>query len=130
MKLEFPRNGTSRCPFVPGQKSFPVLLSLCPGTRAGAKILGQTPLSRDVPGQNEFKNFNKMTRFPVFGHHFCVLEHLFLLCLVLSRVPSRILAVPALPVHWQDFELVQLSLCPKKLHCPVSLETLVYLQNF
>ena len=29
-----------------------ILLSLCPGTRAGAKILGQTPLSLDVPGQN------------------------------------------------------------------------------
>ena len=39
---------------VPGQKYFLVLLSLCPETRAGAKIPGQTPLSRDVPGQNEF----------------------------------------------------------------------------
>jgi hypothetical protein len=29
-------------------------VSLCPGTRAGAKIPGQTPLSRDVPGQNHF----------------------------------------------------------------------------
>jgi hypothetical protein len=27
-------------------------VSLCPGTRAGANVLGQTPLSRDVPGQN------------------------------------------------------------------------------
>ena len=26
-----------------------VPLSLCPGTRAGAKILGQTPLFQDVP---------------------------------------------------------------------------------
>ena len=32
-----------------------VPVSLCPWTRAGAKILGQTPLSRDVPGQNELK---------------------------------------------------------------------------
>jgi hypothetical protein len=60
-----------------------------------------------------------MTRFPVFGHHFPVLEHPFpvleqyflflehhfpvkerpfLLCPVLSRVPSWILAVPARPV--------------------------------
>ena len=31
-----------------GQKYFLVPLSLCPGTRAGAKIPGQTPLSRDV----------------------------------------------------------------------------------
>ena len=36
-----------------------------------------------------------MTRFPVFGHHFPVLEYRFLLCPVLSHVPSRILAVPA-----------------------------------
>ena len=62
------RDGTSRCPFVPGQKKFPcpvvplsrdkkvlpVPLSLCPGTMAGANVPGQTPLSRDVPGQNEF----------------------------------------------------------------------------
>ena len=39
-------DGTSRCPFVPGQKYFLLLLSLCPGTRAGAKIPGQTALSR------------------------------------------------------------------------------------
>jgi hypothetical protein len=40
----------SRCPFVPGKKKyFLVLLFLCPGTRAGAKIPGQTPLSWDVP---------------------------------------------------------------------------------
>jgi hypothetical protein len=48
----------SCCPFVPGQKYFLVPLSLCPGTRAGAKIPGQIPLSRDVPGQN---NFSKKT---------------------------------------------------------------------
>ena len=46
-----------------------------------------------------------MTRFPVFGHHFVVLEYHFpalecpfLLCPILSRVPSWILAVPARPV--------------------------------
>ena len=66
------------------------------------------------------------------------LECPFLLCPVLSCVPSRILAVPACPVPWQDFWLVPLSLCPRtmkellshcpeKLHCPcpVPLETLV-----
>jgi hypothetical protein len=31
----------SFCPFVPGQKHFLVPLSLCTGTRAGAKIPGQ-----------------------------------------------------------------------------------------
>ena len=59
------------------KKVLPVPLSLCPGTRAGANVTGQTPLSRDVPGQNELKIFNKMTRFPVFGHHFPVLENPF-----------------------------------------------------
>jgi hypothetical protein len=41
------RDGTSHYPFVPGQKYFFVPLSLFPGTRAGAKILRQTPLSQD-----------------------------------------------------------------------------------
>ena len=36
------------------QRNFLVPVSLCPRTRAGAKIPGQTPLSWDVPGQNEF----------------------------------------------------------------------------
>ena len=61
----------------PGKKNL-VPVSLCPGTRAGANVLGQTPLSQDVPGQNKFKNFNKMTRISDFEHHFPVLEHLFL----------------------------------------------------
>jgi hypothetical protein len=50
--VAFPRDGTSRCPFVPGQRNFLVPVSLCPGTRAEANVPGQTPLSRDVPGQN------------------------------------------------------------------------------
>ena len=53
------RDGTSRCPFVPGQKMFLVPVSLCPGTRAGANVPGQTPLSRDVPGQNKFKKLKE-----------------------------------------------------------------------
>ena len=68
--LEFPRDGTvairdrmSRCPFVLEQKYFLVLLSLCPGTRAPAKILGQTPLFRVVLGQNHFLLRNQVT-FP------------------------------------------------------------------
>jgi hypothetical protein len=44
---------------VPGQKYFLVPLSLCPGTRAEAKIPGQTLLSRDVPGKNLFPQTNK-----------------------------------------------------------------------
>jgi hypothetical protein len=31
-----------------------ISLSRCPGTKAGVKIPGQTPLSRDVPGENHF----------------------------------------------------------------------------
>jgi hypothetical protein len=53
------RDGKSRCPFVLGQKSFLVPVSLCPWTRARANVPGQTPLSRDVPGQN---HFNKRTQ--------------------------------------------------------------------
>ena len=66
--LGFPRDGTSRgtnrdgtssCPFVLGQKKILVPVSLCPGTRAGANVPGQTPLSRPVPGQN---NLPKRTK--------------------------------------------------------------------
>ena len=38
------RDGTSHCPFVPGQKCFLVPLSLCPGTK---KVSLSVPLSRD-----------------------------------------------------------------------------------
>ena len=55
-------NGTSRCPFVPGQKNFLVPVSLCPGTRAGAKIPGQTPLSQDFPEQNHFPEHKKQEK--------------------------------------------------------------------
>ena len=43
------------------------------------------------------------TSYPVLEHPNTVLEHLFLLCPVLSRILSRFLAVPARPVPWQDF---------------------------
>jgi hypothetical protein len=46
-------------------------------TRAGAKIPGQTPLSWDVPVQNESNFFKKNTSFSVLEHHFSVLEHHF-----------------------------------------------------
>ena len=42
-----------------GQKKILVPVSLCPGTRAGANVPGQTPLSRPVPGQN---NLPKRTK--------------------------------------------------------------------
>ena len=51
LAVVFPRDGTSRGTSrdKPGRD---VPLSLCPGTRAGANVPGQTLLSRDVPGQN------------------------------------------------------------------------------
>ena len=84
------------CPFVLGQKNFPVplsrdkkvlhvLLSLWPGTRAGENVPGQTPLSRDVLGQNDVKKkFKKdqiscfRTSFSYFSTSFPVLELPFL----------------------------------------------------
>ena len=126
------QTGTGR-PVVPlsrDKKILPVPLSLCPGTRAGANVPGQTPLSRDVPGQNEFQNFQKKdqifcfrTSFSCFRTSFSALSHF---------VPCP---VPARPVPWQDFELVLLSICPgtmkellsrcpEKLHYHVPLETL------
>ena len=45
------------CPFVGKKKS----LFQCPGTRAGANVPGQTPLSRDVPGQNHFPQRTQKT---------------------------------------------------------------------
>ena len=53
--------GTFQFPFVPRQKYFLVLLSLCLGTRAGAKVRGQTPLSWDVQGQNHFPKKQQKT---------------------------------------------------------------------
>ena len=41
------------------ERDFLVPVSLCPRTRAGAKILGQTLLSWNVPGQNQLPKNNK-----------------------------------------------------------------------
>ena len=84
-QILFLRDGTSRCPYVPGQKKN-LCESKCPVT---------TPLSRDVPGQNDLKSFKKRDQISWFR---TLLECLFLLCPVLSRVPSRILAVPVRPI--------------------------------
>ena len=70
--LGFPEDGTSRRPFVPGQKK--KILSRCPFVMGQ----GQEQMSRDVSGENESKIFKKMTIFPVFGHPFPVLEQCFL----------------------------------------------------
>jgi hypothetical protein len=43
------------------QRKFLVPVSLFPGTRAGENVPGQTPLSWDVPGQNQFSKSNQKT---------------------------------------------------------------------
>ena len=78
-KVGFPRDGTSRCPFVPGQKNFLVPVSLCPGTRAGANVPGQNPLSRDVPGQNYF---------PILHINCIIFLSLFVVAIFLSSCTS------------------------------------------
>ena len=55
--------GGGRVSFVTGQKKVLVPVSLCPGTRAGANVPGQTLMSRDVPEQKNFENFKKRTDF-------------------------------------------------------------------
>ena len=79
-RLGFSRYGTSRCPFVSGQKNLLVSLSLCPGTRAVAKIPGQTSLSWDVPGQNHYligkkdvKKSQKLSFFSAVNCNICTL---------------------------------------------------------
>ena len=55
------QTGTGR-PAVPLSRDkgiFLVPVSLCPGTRAGANVPGQNPLSRDVPGQNHLPRETK-----------------------------------------------------------------------
>ena len=66
LKLGFPRDvlgqtGTGP-PVVPLSRDREIFLSWCPfvlRTRAGANVPGQTPLSRDVPGQNHLPLRNK-----------------------------------------------------------------------
>ena len=88
----------------PGAKKTLVPVPLCPRTKVEEKILGQTHLSRDIPGQNELKNFKENDQifcfkklFSVLKCPFHVLECPFLLCPILPRIPSQILAVPASP---------------------------------
>ena len=73
-------------PLSPGQKYFLVLLSLCAGTRAGAKIPGQTPLTWDIPEQNNFPQKNQKT----FNFaHLCHFQKRNSDCPVPSRLASR-----------------------------------------
>ena len=79
---------------VPGQtgtlhpvvlKKILVPVSRCPGTKAGAIVLGQIPLSRPASGQKDSKIFKKIDQiycfrmsFSCFRTSFPVLEHPFL----------------------------------------------------
>ena len=56
--------------------------------------------------------------FPVLEHRFPVLERPFLLCPVLSRVPSRILAVPARPEYWLSRPVPSLGKIFSLSRCP------------
>ena len=92
-----PRISVSKGRDVPGQKIFLGLVSRCPGTRAGANVPEQTPLSRPVPGQNDLKIFKKRDQIfrtsfsvlenpcSVLEYPYSVLEHPFLLCPILSH---------------------------------------------
>merc|ERR1712051_665434 len=144
--LGFPRDGTSRgtsrdnlgrdvpLSLCPGTKKFPypvvplsrdkkvlpVPLSLCPGTRAGANVPGQTPLSRDVPGQNEFQNFQKKdqifcfrTSFSCFRTSFSAVSRF-----VPRPVPDFTCPGPSRPGFYlsrpvpSHGKILSLSLCP------------------
>ena len=109
----------SLCPFVPGQNKILVLVTLCP--RRQEHMCRDKLLFKKWPDflfldiiflfRTSFSCFR--TFFSVLEHHFPVLECPFLLCPVCpgSRpgfwlscpVPSRISAVQARPVPWQDF---------------------------
>ena len=103
--LAFPRDGTSRCPFVPGQRHFPcpaVPLSQDKGRSKCPRTNSSVPAR---PGTKRFKNFQKKgpdfpfqniislfqnilscfrTSFSVLEHPFSVLEHPFLSCFRMS----------------------------------------------
>ena len=77
----------SRCPFVPGQKSFLVPLSFWPGTRAAVNIPGQDSLSRNVPR-------DKITLFGLSVGHFASFlvsrsVNLHPFCIIFGQLVSR-----------------------------------------
>jgi hypothetical protein len=77
-KLGFTRYRTSHCLFVLGQKYFLVLLSLCPETRAGAKIPGQNHLPKihktktekhcSIPGKVNSKTGKDVLKQEIIGN--------------------------------------------------------------
>ena len=130
-RRDVPRQSGTGRPVVPLSRDKNIFLSLCPATRAGAKIPGQTPLSWDVPGQNHFPPKKPKTgkRCSKTGKDAPKQEKDVLKqkkmfwnrkskeksdCW-LSRPASRARfwqAVLAYPIPRQDFELVPLSICP------------------
>ena len=106
------------CEFLPGTKKFPCLavpltrdkkvvpvqLSLCPGTRADAKILGQTLLSRD---KTRVKKSQKKSQF-----FFSKIVFFFILFFLLSRgcpgifhnETGQTVKIPFWNPFWNKFE--------------------------
>ena len=114
------------CPFVPGQKKFTcpavplsrdkknflVLLSLFPGTRAAAKIVGQTPWSLDVQGQNNCQRKTKILK-SFFFSKFLFFTLLYLLshgCPGIFRDGTgQVVKIPTRPVPWLNIKTLSRS---------------------
>ena len=102
------RNGTSRCPFVPGQKKKSCLLvplSLNKGRSKNPRTKSSVP---GRPGTKSLPYCQKKCQKKCFKN--CIFFSFFLL----SRVPSQSVQwqnvkIPSRPVPWQDFEIVPLS---------------------
>ena len=84
--------------------------SKCPGTNSSVPGRPRTKWIKNFQKNDQISCFwtsfscfrtsfsCSRTTFSVLEHHFPVLERPFLLCPVLSRIPSRILAIPACPI--------------------------------
>ena len=104
-------HGTGR-PAVPLSRDkdiFLVPVSLCPGTRAGVNVPGQTPLSRDVPGQNHFTILQIIAFFFIFS---CCC--IFILSSCMYNLPSLVCLLVELQA---SFCIEQNSLVAEKTNC-------------
>ena len=120
-------------PGFPGKEHFHVTVSLCPWTRARLKILGQTPLSWDVPGLNHYpivtKECQKGENCNFFPLYFSVSRSVLGLdrtkCYNPGLARGKILSLsccPFVPGQYRDV----CSFFPMGEENPVLLETLVW----